>query len=149
MKALLSPREFRELVAGIREADIVLDRVPRYVRCYRANDRLHIVRVHPLRWHDRDDALQRALGLLQDLVASDGFAPWWHLARHELLTIVYLLDDAVQAEEFGRWTTRHPIVSRLGGAPIRIPVLPRAVPTIFRPTKDKSPEGLLSRYDTD
>jgi hypothetical protein len=127
-KALLSPREFRTLVTGMRDAGVPLVREPRFVRAYRARDHLHLLRVQPVRFDSRRDAVARALVLLQDLVASDGFAPWWTWARHDLLRLVYLVRDAELGRELMRWTLRHPLLSRAGGAPVAIPLDVAAVP---------------------
>jgi hypothetical protein len=121
-KPLLSPREFRALVAGMREAGVELPRDPRVVRAYRTRGCLHLLRVQPLRFDARADVVARALVLLQDVVASEGFAPWWTWARHDLLRLVYLVRDAAPGEELARWTTRHPLCSHVGGSPVIIPL---------------------------
>ena len=127
-KTLLSPREFRTLIAGMRDAGVRLTREPRFVRAYRARDRLHLLRVQPMRFDSRPDAVARALVLLQDVVASDGFAPWWTWARHDLLRLVYLVREVEQGRELLRWTQRHPLLSRVGGAPVAIPLEVATVP---------------------
>jgi len=77
---------------------------------------------HPARWESEEDGLAKALARLQRFVASSRFAFWYHLARHDLMRVVYLVRTAAAGREFSLWLKRHPLLSDTGGRPIEIPV---------------------------
>lgn len=127
-RTLLSPRDFAGVIKELG-AIVPLEKPPRFVPCIHAGRSLLLPRVHPTTWEGRDDELNSALGSLQGYVSSPAFLPWWHFARHGLLSLAYLVRKERHQTELSRWIGRHPLVSVVGQAPVEVPVQIAAVPT--------------------
>lgn len=138
----MDPRRLKEAMAILRYCNISkpLKRlIPRrrlrnlslpQVPCYIDKDhRLHLIRVNSVGGPDGSIDLNAVLAWLQSYVQNRRFAVWAHFANRGRFGLVYLMDDAAQAEELERWLQRRPLLSPLLRPAVQIPVNIEFIPT--------------------